>query len=57
MDILHVERSQPDDLVRNLVEAMSRGKQAREVPLWQDQVDYDQLVKDIFEAEKVICWW
>ena len=57
MQVLHVVRSKPDALVRRLVDEMSKGKTAREVPLYEGQVDYDRLVKDVFEAEKVICWW
>ena len=57
MDLLHILRSRPDELVRSLVDGMSKGKQAREVPLFEGSPDYDQLVKEIFEAEKVICWW
>ena len=57
MELLHILRSKPDELVRNLVDAMSKGKQVRETPLFEGRPDYDQLVKDIFEAQKVICWW
>jgi hypothetical protein len=57
MDLLHILRSEPDELVRRFIEAMSKGKAVREVPLFGGKPDYDQLVKDIFEAEKVICWW
>ena len=44
-------------VVRRLVQEMSKGNDAREVPIYDGKVDYDRLVKDIFEAEKVICWW
>jgi len=57
MDLLHILRSKPDALVRGFIEGMSRGKKVREVPLFEGSPDYDQLVKDIFEADKVICWW
>ena len=57
MQLLHILRSEPDELVRRLVEALSRGKAVREVPLYGGSVDYDRLVHDIFEAKKVICWW
>lgn len=56
-EILHILRSEPEELVRRFVKALSQGKNAREVPLYGGRVDYDQLVKDIFEADKVICWW
>jgi hypothetical protein len=57
MELLHIMRSQPDELVRRLVDALSRGKDVKEVPLQGGGVDYDRLLKDIFEAKKVICWW
>ncbi len=57
MDLLHILRSRPDELVRRFVDGMSKGKKVREVPLYEGTPDYDQLVKDIFDAEKVICWW
>lgn len=57
MDLLHILRSEPGELVRRFVEALSRGKAVREVPLYGGSVDYDRLVHDIFEAKKVICWW
>lgn len=57
MELLHIVRTKPDDATRKFIEGMSKGKQAREVPLYDGRTDYDQLVKDIFEAQKVICWW
>ncbi len=57
MKLLNIIRSKPDEQVRLLVQETSKGKDAREVPLYDGQVDYDRLVKDIFEADKVICWW
>jgi hypothetical protein len=57
MELLHILRSQPDEQTRKIIQGMSREKQVREVPLYDGKTDYDQLVKDIFEAQKVICWW
>jgi len=57
MELLHILRSEPDALVRRFVDAMSKGKKAKEVPLHRGPVNYDLLVRDIFEARKVICWW
>jgi hypothetical protein len=57
MELLHILRSKPDELVRRLIEGMSRDRPVREVPLHEGPPDYDRLVKDIFDAEKVICWW
>ncbi len=57
MELLHIRRSRPEDQTRKLIDGMSKGKKVREVPLYDGRVDYDQLVKDVFEAQKVICWW
>ncbi len=57
MKTLHILRSEPNELVRLFILKMSQGGGNKEVPLYSGQVDYDQLVKDIFQNDKVICWW
>lgn len=57
MKLLHILRSEPDDLVRRFIQGMSRDRPSQEVRLYQGRVDYDRLVKDIFESDRVICWW
>ncbi len=57
MTLLHIFRSEPSELVRRFVERMSRGKAAREVVLYGGPVDYARLVREIFESDKVVCWW
>ncbi len=57
MKLLHILRSQPDDLVRFLIGKMAQGDGSIEVPLYRGPVDYDRLVKEIFQSDRVICWW
>lgn len=57
MKLLHVIKSKPDDITRKLVEGLSEGCEARQFELYQGEVDYDELIKQVFESEKVICWW
>ncbi len=57
MKILHILRSEPDDLVRTLIKGMSQGDTLKEVPIHREPVNFDELVKDIFENDKVVCWW
>jgi hypothetical protein len=57
MKILHILRSEPSELVRRLIAGMSRGESGREIPLHRGAVDYDQLVREIFQSDRVICWW
>ncbi|HEY6004634.1 MAG TPA: hypothetical protein VIV57_17300 [Anaeromyxobacter sp.] len=57
MKVLHVLRSEPDEITRGLIDGMSRGGGGKEVALYEGRVDYDRLVQDIFQSDKVICWW
>ncbi len=57
MKILHIMRSKPNDLVQTVVRRAFEGQQKTEVALYAGPVDYDKLVKQVFEHDKVICWW
>ncbi len=57
MKILHILRSEPDDMVRMFIQEVSQGQESIEVLLYQGEVDYGQLVKDIFASDRVISWW
>ncbi len=57
MKVLHILRSEPDETVEKLSAAISKKNTATVVPLYQDNVDWQALVDDIFAHDKVICWW
>ena len=57
MKILHILRSETDDITRMFIREVSQGEESIEVSLYQEDVDYDQLVNDIFESDLVISWW
>ena len=57
MKILHILRSEPDKMTRNLIQQSFEDAQNSEVPLYKENVDYDALVADIFSSDKVISWW
>jgi hypothetical protein len=57
MKILHILRSEPDALVRRLIQGVSQGESSSEVSLYAGPVDYAKLVASIFQADRVICWW
>jgi hypothetical protein len=56
MQILHILRSKPDETVVALMEPLA-GLDGKTVALFEDDVDWDALVDDIFASEKVISWW
>jgi len=57
MKILHILRSEPDEMVRKFIRETSRGMESLEIPLYKGEVDYDQVVKEIFANDLVISWW
>ena len=57
MKLLHILRSEPDDLVRRLIQGVSQGESSSQVPLYRGPVDYAKLVASIFHSDRVICWW
>ena len=57
MKILHILRSEPDETVEKLTVSMSMDNTASVVMLYEEPVDWPALVDEIFENDKVICWW
>lgn len=53
MKFLHILRSEPGPIAKLLIAQMP----GTTIALNQDAVDYDRLVAEIFQADKVICWW
>ena len=57
MKVLHILRSEPDEMTRNLILQTFEDAQNIEIPLYQENINYDELVADIFSSDKVISWW
>ena len=57
MKVLHVLKSKPDKIINTLMEPMSEGNDTQQFALYDGVVDYDKLIKLVFESDKVICWW
>ncbi|MGA7563117.1 MAG: hypothetical protein WBW55_07945 [Desulfobaccales bacterium] len=57
MKILHVFRHPPDEMVLELAAIISREREAAEIALYQDGVDYDLLLELILSNDRVITWW
>jgi len=57
MKILHILRSEPDEMTRNFILQSFEAAQNIEIPIYQEDVDYDKLVEEIFTSDKVVCWW
>jgi hypothetical protein len=57
MKVLNILRSEPDETVERLGEAVSKDNQSSVSMLYGGHVDWEGLVDDIFLHDKVICWW
>lgn len=59
--ILHVLRSEPDDITAALIAEVSNGSVVAVTCLYPDKisaapVDWNRLVDDIFTYDRVLCW-
>ncbi len=56
MRILHILKTEPDEIVDEL-KAVFADEEVTTVPLYEEGVDWSDLVDEIFAADQVICWW
>ena len=56
MSLLYIVKSEPTQSTEFLMNALGEGKEVIRRNLYEE-VDYDQLVSDIFAAEEIISWW
>ena len=57
MKILHILRSKPDEMTRNIIQRSFEDARVIEIPLYEENVNYDKLLEEIFNSNKVVCWW
>lgn len=57
MKILHILRSEPDEITRGFIRQTYEDAQNVEIALHEDQINYDELIAEIFSSDKVISWW
>ena len=57
MKLLNIIRSEPDDTTTPFIESFSKNEGAKNVALYEGDIDWSALVDDIFSYDKVVCWW
>lgn len=57
MKVLHLLKSVPDETVRTLFQYLSRDTETSVVELYDEELDWQSLVDNLFENDKIICWW
>jgi trans-2-enoyl-CoA reductase len=56
MNVLHILKSEPDELVEEYLQAFA-DEEVTTVTIFEGEVDWEALVDEIFTADKVISWW
>lgn len=59
--VLHILKSEPDETVAQIIDALAGDESVAVVNLYQDQIsgtntNWLRLVDDIFAYDQVICW-
>ncbi|MCD6306036.1 MAG: hypothetical protein J7M32_07085 [Deltaproteobacteria bacterium] len=57
MKLLHILKSEPDDIANTLMAILSEGNEVSEFSLVAEGADYEKLIDMIFENDKVVSWW
>ncbi len=56
--ILHILKSEPDDVQKTLMGTLSRDRHSLQVSIVDaDDSVYDELIDQIFDCDEVITWW
>ena len=58
--MLHILKTQSDDLQRQLMMTLSLGYSCLQFPLFDlegEEPDYEELIELIFDFDEVITWW
>lgn len=57
MKTLYIFRSKPDEEVQELIRGMAAATESTELRLYEDRVDYGQLLQEILAHDRIISWW
>jgi hypothetical protein len=57
MRILEILKSEPDEVLERIIDVHKRENEVKVVKLYEGEPDYEALLDDILEYDKVICWW
>jgi len=57
MKVLHILKSEPEESVEKFTNFQATHHETSVVVLYESATNWDALVDDIFEHDKVICWW
>ncbi len=53
---LHLLRSKPDEVTEKILN-LAKQENDKIIKLYEDNVDWEKLIDEIFEFDRVISWW
>lgn len=56
MKLLLILKSEPDEISRKLIRPFLERNDVTQLEIYKADVDYDELVRAVFDHDKVICW-
>jgi hypothetical protein len=57
MKILHILKTEPDEVTGTLMDAVSNGEESSTFKLYESDPDYGRLLDLIFENDRIVSWW
>ena len=57
MPTLHIYRSKPDKATEKLLKPLLGVVAVKVIKLYEGNINWNQVVDELFKHEKVICWW
>ncbi len=57
MDILHICKTKPDKETELYIKKLSKNKKTTTINLFSPDIDWDDVVDNIFLHKKVVTWW
>jgi hypothetical protein len=56
MKILHIVKSEPSVMVKNIITTQSGGNDVKVIDLSQKEISYEAIIDEIDSADKVMSW-
>lgn len=56
MKVLHILKTEPDETVKRIIEYHLKRYNVKVVRLYRKDISYSDLLKAVFEYDKVISW-
>ncbi len=57
MEILHILKTKPENETEVLINKLSEDTNSTTISLFSPDIDWDDVIDNIFSHKKVVTWW